>query len=409
MSIFKLVCFFLMDIILLQPLKCIVTLFIRFAWCPKVSYKYIDEVLNTGIGPQKDTIIEEAKSFDLSAVTGDGDGFKWISIFLASIYDIKELEEKQKELLNILGSYITNKGTIGRYPLDNEERYDSPNFSGDMTSGLLFWLAVESKRFFPLLNRRPDIREKLCKLWYNTTFEEVDPYGKDKHLLAFAHTKSEVGDEVEIDRGHLYRWFGLGPDVTRLLTWLFVGYRITDDPLFYRWYRVLRFCYAPLLFLDRGDYGIFIRKWFMVSWFTVHSNVYTHTAYYLLTESKLARYKVRKLIENRYWNMSLCALWNHIYNYSRVMDNPIPGVCNINLMTERAKLKGTVPYTGGTQKYLDLKNREYKVLPDSWCLPETLGHKYLYENNPMKPTLCDDKRRNKQWVDVLIARVQLIR
>jgi len=421
MSMFKLICFFLMDIILLQPLKCIVTLFIRFAWCPSVSYQCIDKMIykdvldsvdaatGHGLLPNSEKIIKEVNDFKLNAVTEDGDGFKWIAILLASIYDIPELEKKKQELLDIVGNYITVKGTIGRHPLDNEERYDTHNFSGDMTSGLLYWLVVESKKFFPNLNKRPDIKEKLIKLWYSTTFKEVDPYGKDKHLLSFSHAKSEVGDDVEIDRGYLYRWFGLGPDVTRLLTWLLVGYRLTDDPIFYRMFYILRICYFPLLLLDRGDYGIFVKKWFMVSWYTVHSNVYTHTAYYLLTDSKLAEYKVRKLIEGRYWNMSMCALWNHIFIHTTTNQYKIPGISTIIYVLERAMAKGTLAYTGKTQRYLDIKNREYKELPDSWCIPEQLGHKYLYENNPMKPILCDDKRRKTQWIDVLIAKVQLLK
>lgn len=409
MSMFKLVCFFIMDIFLLQPLKCIVTLFIRFAWYPKVSYQYINQMLCNDQKLDRQKIIKEANEFNLQAVTGDGDGFKWITIFLASIYDIPELEKKKQELLELIGNYISLKGTIGRHPLDDGERYEAHNFSGDMTSGLLYWLAVESKRYNLHLNKRPDIKEKLIKLWYSTTFDEIDPYGKKKHLLAFAHAKSEVYEEVEIDRGYLYRWFGLGPDVTRLLTWLLIGYRLTDDPIFYRMFYILRICYFPLLLLDRGDYGIFIRKWFMVSWFTVHSNVYTHTAYHLLTGSKLAEYKVKKLIEGRYWNMSLCALWNHLYSYSVDKQDVIPGVFSIYYALEKAMHKGTLPYTGSTQRYLDLKNREYRVLPDSWCLPEHLGHKYLYENNPMKPAICDDKRRKNQWVDVMIAKVQLLK
>ena len=165
-----------------------------------------------------------------------------------------------------------------------ERRNNAKNFSGDMFSGLGIATATRIK------NRKllKTDREKLIKLWNKTTF--------DKPVITFAHPKD--GKEYS-DRGELFSWYDLGSDILKLLAWFELGYQLTGDVRYRKWYKRFKFISMPLLWINIGAMDIAYGKYFIIRWYTYHSRILHMAAGYLTSEDPIFK-RSAKAIYDRY-------------------------------------------------------------------------------------------------------------
>jgi len=409
MSYVYLFLFFLLDAILLQPLKICISLVIKYLWNPSVdSYMVRSELYSPPLPlVDEDLLKEEIKKYDTTPLMYDGDGFKWITIFLGSIIGLHGFDTKRKELLSIVCSYFMKHGTVGRYPVDcPHKRYHSSNFSGDMASGLLYWLAKELKFRANQFDGNIYLKETLIKFFNNTTFDTISPNKNKKNLLCFVNAQDEIAkyDSTTEDRGFIYRIYGLGPDVVRLLSWFRVGYELTGERRYWVFYKLIRIMYAPLLLVNTGDYGFFFKKIHAIAWYTCNSNMYCHTALYILENDKTIGSGASHLKKRHIFNADIQSLWDSYFDTVPNTNQPYPYY--FPLIVDAAK-KGTRPYDGPTQKYFDIRKFKRIERASLWCLPSQLGHKYLWENNPIAPTICTDARRQQFPIDRFVATLHM--
>lgn len=394
--------YFLIDIIFLQPIKIILSLVTAKLWRPSVSEDLIRQRNADQISD--DFFMERIKYFDPKPVTEDGDGFKFLSIVAANTHGT--ISAKQAfEWKDLLMSYIDSKGVIGRRPVGDPGRKDEPVFSGDMASGLMYWLATCTGRPGYFTNEE---YRRICHLFYDTLFVSKDGHGKKKSLLQFWN----VTDDKDTSRGYIYSYLGLAPEVVRLLTWLLLGYKYTNEKVFIRYYRVLSVLYAPLLFVNRGDYGIFIGKVKLLSWFTAHSLMYVFAANFLLTRDNRVFKAAKRTVENRFFSPAFMAIWNDVFDplgSSKIREDVYPTRESVFSAVDGMWFKGTEAYSGDFQDYFDVKSFSSVTEAASFCPPEMLGRKYTCEDSPLKPKLCDAVRRAKTEVDWLAAATHLFR
>lgn len=414
MNYVYLVLFFLVDAVVLQPLKILISLLVMFMWKPSVSPRHIyDELLYRPEELEFDRgkLIKEINDYDVTPLMYDGDGFKWLTILLGSMIGINGFLKKRKELLECVDSYFTRVGTVGRYPIDcSAKRYYSSNFSGDMASGLLYWLAKEFKSGEENLSENPSLKAALIKFFNNTTFATKSPHNNKKHLLCFVNAQDEISNynSTSEDRGFIYRFYGLGPDVVRLLAWFRVGYELTQEKRYLYFYKFLKCIYTPLLFVNTGDYGFFFKKIQAIAWYTCNSNMYCHTALFLLDQDHLIGAAATSIRDRHPFNADILSTWFSYYTEDgQVGSNTKPYPYYYPLIVDAAK-KGTKKYEGPMTKYFDLRKLKMVERPTDWCLPSELGHRYLWENNPLDPTSCSDERRQQFPVDRYVATLHML-
>lgn len=399
--------FFLFDIIFLQPLKIVIAIVYRFLWNPSVDGKYISSVMSLpDVNIDKNEIHREVTEFDTTPLQDDGDGFKWITILLGQLKGKLGYLQKYNELLDVVNKYLWNNGTIGRYPVGHAKRYETSNFSGDMLSGLMFWLSRESQSEIPFGTVPNDIMECLKKVFEVVTFSRESGHGNKKRLLCFSNAREEVTDydSLKEDRGYIYRFWGLSPDLVRLLVWLKLGYLITGQKRFLFFYRMIRIGFAPLFCVSRGDYGIFVGKLMAVAWFTSHSNMYHLTSLYLLTKETRWKKIAKGLRKDFWWNPDISGAY-FTYFLEGTADSDIGDFSRYYHLVERALRKGSSapPLEDSHTDYFDLRKFTKVQLSPYWLLPQFIGHRYMWENNPIKYCKCDEERRRVWIVDRLVA------
>lgn len=410
-----LVLFFILDAILLQPLKIIISMILMYMWNPAVSSRHIkDELLNRPEELEFDRgkLIQEINDYDVTPLMYDGDGFKWLTIMLGGMIGVNGFLKKRKELMTIVESYFSRLGTVGRYPFDcPQKRYYSSNFSGDMASGLLYWLAKEFRSGEDIFVENSSFKETLIKFFNNTTFDTKSPHNNKKNLLCFVNAQDEISsyNSTTEDRGFIYRFYGLGPDVVRLLAWFRVGYELTQEKRYLFFYRLIKFLYTPLLVANSGDYGFFFKNWQAIAWYTCNSNMYCHTALYLLDKDNLIGSAATMIRDKHPYNADILGVWFSYYTTDgSVGSNTRPYPYYYPLIAD-ARNKGTKKYEGPTKKYFDIRKFTMVERPTEWCLPSELGHKYLWENNPLSPVVCGDERRKHFPVDRLVATLHMLK
>lgn len=412
MNYVYLVLFFLFDAIFLQPLKIVISLLLKYLWDPDLDTRRVRTTLHplNLVGFDPEALKTEIKNYDPTPLLYDGDGFKWITIFLGSIIGLNGFDTKRKELLNIVYTYFMKHGTVGRYPIDcPQKRYYSNNFSGDMAAGLLYWLSKELTIRVNHFDGNIYFKEVLIKFFNNTTFDTISPNKNKKNLLCFVNAQDEVAkyNSTTEDRGFIYRVYGLGPDMVRLLAWFRVGYELTGERRYWLFYKFLRIMYAPLLMVNTGDYGFFFKKIHAIAWYTCNSNMYCHTALYILDKEEIISKGASYLKKRHLFNADIQSLWDSYFEhepYSHGLFQKYPDY--FPLIADAAK-KGTRPYTGIMQKYFDIRKFKWVERPIEWCLPSQLGHKYLWENNPIDPTICTDARRQQFPIDRFVAALHM--
>lgn len=389
---------FLYDVIILQPIKILVSLLISFLWNPDVDETTIKTYRLRGQFScvyDKWNLYKNVTEFKTDRLARDGDGFKWLCVLLGGSASIATLSSWRSAILDLVESYITDQGIIGRFPLDNkEERVNASNFSGDMLSGMLFWLAREFQSNSALLGDRLTLKRKLIDLFENTTFSFKSPNGYKKHPLCFVHAKAgyEEYDSTSEDRGFIYRLYGLGPDVIRLLAWLAAGYTLTGKKKYYVMYLLCKIGYYPLLMTSCGDYGIFYKRTMLLSWYTCNSNMYCLASLRLFDPKFGLITTIARRLKNRMkWNGELSAIWYgyFAYNGDYVSPSTMPEFFPLLWGT---KYKGTMFYTGDFKSYFNVKGFKRVNLAPEWLPPEYLGHEYVWENNLIKPQTCNEER-----------------
>lgn len=406
--------FFLLDAIFLQPLKIGISLIIKYLWSPSLDISLVKSELCTGniVGFNEEELKSEIRNYDPTPLLYDGDGFKWLTILLGSMIGLQGFDTKREEILSIVCSYFMKHGTVGRYPIDcPQQRYYSCNFSGDMASGLLFWLAKELKFRANQFNDNSHIKEVLIKFFNNTTFDTVTPNKNKKNLLCFVNAQDEVAkyNSTTEDRGFIYRIYGLGPDMVRMLAWFRVGYELTGERRYWFFYKFLRIMYTPLLLVNTGDYGFFFKKIHAIAWYTCNSNMYCHTALHILEPDSAIEAAATALKNRHVVNADILSLWDAYFDKEYRIHEIFRPYPDYFVLIANAMKKGTRTYTGPVQKYFDIRKFKYVERPSVWCLPSQLGHKYLWENNPIDPTLCDDVRRQQFAIDRYVATLHMLR
>lgn len=425
MNYLRLALFFLFDIIFLQWIKVIISIIIKVLYNPNISMTDYDVYAEEQFHSNGDKINlhhlqpEHLENMNLDAVVADEDGFKQLTILAGALvqtdnYNLHATNQTNRniygKLVLLLFSYWDKYGIIGRLPVDNKERYNNVNFSGDMLSGFLYWVAAEltsDKLKSAFICMPLEIKEKLIKWFNNTTFESKDPFGNSKRLLTFVNANKSPENPFVIepqtdDRGYIFRIYGLGPDLIRLLTWLYIGYQITEEKRYLILYKFLKIGYFPLYLANSVDYGIFFKRYMCISWYTIHSNFYAHMAHLLLTNSTTIKDKLQEIVNRHPSNVCINIAW-----YKYLSRNCIPAAKKLviyysyflSLMLDKGRDAATVVLS----TYVDLKKRRTVEMSSRYLLPTSLGNKYMWENNPLKVNLCDDQRRQKFKVDYYIC------
>lgn len=370
------------DLLLLMPLKILATVVIKLAWKPDVDY-IRDH--STVYSPRELDVRVKPIEIEYSHILNDGDGVKWLGLLVGSgggLFD--------KAWLHLM-HYIDDNGIIGRHPVGHPERDNTVAFSGDMFAGLSLAVA----RYLRINMVGVHDKEKLIKLW-----EQVLWKGKP---FQFADVR---GSKRGADRGNLWPWFSLGPEVLQVLVFLFIGYRLTKQKRYLVLYHIIRFLYYPLLAIGLGDYGIFVRNVYAVAWFVPHSKMCVCSAGYLLTKDPLFK-KAARTIAERYndFNADISAMYWDVFE-TRLM--PIMERQYLSWMILDAYGKGRLAYEPDMfpvkkKRYFSLRSFEFKEMSDRWLSPGYRGQKYVWENNPLETTTGSDDRR-KNWIyDLLVA------
>lgn len=417
MNYVLLILFFMIDIILLQPVKIVISIVSRCLWFPSITYSLMRSAKTYGFKLQKNSEFNHRiYNYDFLKLTADGDSFKWLGLYASSLIRYFSNQKKMGELgtskivppdienyiyrlHRLLLSYVGNDGYIGRYPNNHPDRYTTVNFSGDMVVGLMAWLTEVIRNDHPSVELTKSDLAKLVNLFEQTTFRRTDRHGNKGHLLHFGNAACELGRvKADDDRGYLYRWFGLGPDVIRLLTWFRLGYEITWEKKYLWFYRVLLVCYFPLLITSPGDLSIFLGRVYLVSWFTAHSNFFNAATLYRLTGSGIAEDACKDIAQKYPMNMAFASGWSAIMG---------PGHLNnryfVETLISMSYDKGRTIYPEDLKKsYFSLRSFVFKQFASDVPTPDMLGHKYYTENNYLDPSVCDQTRRDIYCIDSLI-------
>lgn len=410
------------------PIKVLVSLGIKKSWrpalikqsCTDICEDKYPELTIEQLKELVDTkLINKANNFNhLNAIAKDDDSAKWYGLLEAAFgHDTDVYWER-------LMSYIDDDGVIGRCPVDEtERRNNAKNFSGDMFSGLGIATATRIK------NRKllKTDREKLIKLWNKTTF--------DKPVITFAHPKD--GKEYS-DRGELFSWYDLGSDILKLLAWFELGYQLTGDVRYRKWYKRFKFISMPLLWINIGAMDIAYGKYFIIRWYTYHSRILHMAAGYLTSEDPIFK-RSAKAIYDRYgfWNLDVRAIYKTYFNvnlseaemrsfYLGLLElsekgiESYPGVLTpwtsitgyLSWILPGLKANGKnilnkitfnlIPALQLTDEDKSNLKFEKVLLADRFLAFKYLGSKYNLENNPLKPTISTEARRSDWAIDSLV-------
>ena len=389
--------FLLVDIVVLQPVKVIASLIIRCLWWPsfKVTNTYDKNTEYNEIKSIKyANFIKKVKNYDHSALLEDGDGFK----FLSYLYTVEKYAGYNNNKLNDdLKSYMDEHGVIGRHPVGNEKRKTAKCFSGDMLSGLLYYMSYD----LMINNSKDDIDKRIFNIdinilktfFFNTIFGMKDWKGRFKMPFRFETPNEE---EESDDRGSIYPIYTMAPNMVRLLAFVKCAYLYTKEKKYNFLYWILRIFYFPMLLVNPGDYAIFMGRVSAIMWFTSHSYMLHHTSLYLLTKctpAKRGAKRIKKMYKN---NFHIQTLWNKHFdtdeNLNRFIALKITDYAN----------KGSMEYDENNNiKYFSLRSFKFNLWSPEWLNPVYLGHKYMCENNYLKAQTCNDSRRKEFKVDEL--------
>jgi hypothetical protein len=407
----------LADAVFLQPIKIVISFIVRFLWYPGVHRRRdildrsdpniqalftfferanVEKYENPELIKYYKSIHNIARK-SIPHLADNGDGFKFHAI-------VEGITQNPERVESLLREYITPDGIICRHPIGHDKCKAAANFSGDMASGLLYLLSR-------MRNKQKDLSDAcicaICKLFETTTFQWYIPNKKIfKFPMKFMHPDAEQR-RIE-DRGWVYTPIGLGPQIHRILTWYTLGYQYTGDRRYQFLYYFTLILFAPLLLVCNGDPSIFVKKYYLTAWYATHSSAYIYAALHEASDDKyISGVLTRKLERNlarmadRYQtNVEFTLLASKYGN--RPVELP-------KIMYLVPKGQNTFPNDddGSWKEYISLRGFKRKQYADTWLTPKTLGHPYIWENNPLKPLECDDWRREHASIDLYIAHLHL--
>jgi len=383
----------LLDALILQPFKVVFLALIKLCWKPAVKYSKVVNVTNLA-APAKD--YEQYYESSVNSALEDADGFKFLAILAGTCDDYDTPDGRGPQLTKKLLDYISSNGIIGRYIVGHYDRYTAPTFSGDMLSGLLYWLSE--------LVYRPECPfnytqlRKLQKLFEHNTFLMHDGGTSWKLPLVFWKAKVETERTPFFDdRGKIYSLLGLGSQMFRTILWLELAYSITDKFRYKFFAILLKILFFPMLILDNGDPSFFIRTNYYISWYTTHSSAYVQTAYLVWLKNNpgisFYRWRLRSnldLLQRRYPNNVNYKLLHEMYGRGKTGYTPIylpPKGTHSNVYTE---------------PYRNVLTGKRKWLTTTWLGLEFFGHPFVWENNLLSPLQCDTRRRTTQCLDYIL-------
>jgi hypothetical protein len=411
-----------------MPFKVLASLVIKVLWLPSIikqthrdicinkyedmSTSDLEKMVDTKVQKLYDTFDHESR------VYRDGDSPKWYGLMDAAYGHVTD------QYWRILMTYLSNDGVIGRYALGDPERSIAADYSGDMFSGLAIALSIRLKN----KNLLKLDRDKLVKLWEKTTFETP--------VLAFAHPIR--GKDTENYRPIFPLW-GLASDLLKLLCWLELGYQVTGEVKYRKWYKRFRFVSWPMLWIHLGDMNMCLGKVYIWKWFTYHSRYLHMLAGYLSNEDVVFKDHAEQIFRKYgLWNLDLRAL-RHTFYKEHMADEELKSFyAGVSALLE----KGTLAYPGEVKKW-------YSILGISKWLPkgiysngklllnkitfskiaklkltveeehwrryiwpinanrflsyEYLGNKYVSEDHPFEPNVSTEDHRKGWGIDALVA------
>lgn len=410
----------LIDAIFLQPIKILIGLASRFLWWPSVKDTVVKEkcaeFAKNGVTLTENRVKDIVCSYDYTKIVNDGDAFKWLGLLYASIsrnwtllwtstgYSVtpsrtfESIADYLKKLHTHIESYVGENGCIGRFPVGHPERHNTVAFSGDMLVGFNAWLyhylAREGTSICPCF------REKLRALYNTTAFSVKGPNGSKKRWMQFANAKWETHDVTPKEaRGYVYSMFGFSGEMMRYITWLHLGYAVTNQKVYKYLALFARVIFAPMLILNPADVSIFPGRVCLVSWFTIHSNFCSALLYSKIFRSFSAKKAAAAVLERNKWNTGMVTMWYAMTGAPCSSKNKSKLLGFINLLSQ----KGSKPYSGNLKKFFSLKSFSTQVLAEEIPTPDQLGHKYAAENNQFKPQTCDEIRRERFRIESVIC------
>lgn len=226
--------------IFLQPITIVVGLILRFLYHPpkqKEEFVIID-------APISALYEDRLSTLDLNYLYTNGDCAK----FLGMYYWATGYEHAWQKVMPLCD---TSRSCFHRNPVVLDLNKEV-KFSRDMLSG--FMGAIAHRIFTTTLSSIE--KNILAVIWNYSSFS------KWPMLLSHA-TKGKT-----FDRGFIWSPWRLWDtmDLTRLLTWLYLGYKITDKKRYFITYCFVYIFSFPALFLSTHDGSFFISKvWYISS------------------------------------------------------------------------------------------------------------------------------------------------
>ena len=388
-------------------IKIPVSIIVHFLWKPNLSTTTTSEILNDDISnydfDSTKKFMEDNKyleNYDDSELAEDGDNPKFYGMLDHAVGD------KTDKYFNKLMSYIDENGVMGRYAPGHPKRDSAPNISGDMMSGIN--LSITNRLIARSIPN--EYKEKLRKFFELTIF--IKP----------VQTFSDPEEGKYSNQGTIYTpLYESTPGLCKLLSYLYLGYKVTGEDRYHFWYKMFYYVSYPLLKLKFSDANIFYDNFYVIKWHTPHSRFLNYTTLYMLTKNKI----YKDLAENTYkrygyWNLDMKAIWFSVFE-NEMTDEEMKTFCQM-LISTVYKGVGEVPsekldtYYSGT-RFIEWVFPKIKFLlkiskedPGTWgepmsnhfLSPKYLGQRYLWEKTPIKGYTASDQRRKMWIIDSLI-------
>ena len=394
---YKVILLIVLDAVILQPIRLILGFLARFTWIkPKVDKYFINSnnYIKTYYNNLVKKIPELVNRLDKNKYGLDDDSAKFLGMLYAALYlDYRLENNKFKEQRENFLRLVTEDGKLKR---NLKEPYpeDCPDFSTDMLSGFMLGVYASLQDS----DKTEEGINKLAKVWDNCTFKKfpllVDSYKRGKKLFG---------------RGHVYRfWWVLGcEEILMALTWLMLGYKVTNQKRYLVCYKLLKWLELPSLLLTCPDAQIKLGNIIYLSAHNTHSRLLINfvghelTGSYLFKRAIKVAYKrhgeynadVRVIALNSLPLKDLLKLSKE-KNIKKWKIN----TCNLILNTLNKGLMESPKNMNYLVLSLPPKIKKYsKNIPT----PTFRGNDYIWERNPLYGYVYDNKTRKKLCLDII--------
>ena len=357
-----------LDSFLLQLPRCLLGFVLRFCWHPP---KRATLPKARPLAELKTIAEERRPTLDRETYGQGGDSAKFCGMLAYSTED-------EQEWKNVMG-FVCDDGSLKRNLKEPSEE-DSVPFSGDMLSGFL--LAVVGR--LPKLTE--DERAKLAKVWNRTTWEGFP--------LLFAHPL--YGKKV-FDRGHVWRpwWLFGSEDILTALAWLYAGWKITGETRYKVAYYAFMILQGPSLLITCPDGQFWLGRVYGIATYNTHSKALVFFSGWLMNESFFFTSALKQAYKRHSeYNADIAVLAGQATDAEGWEERALP-------LISSAVDKGRYPCPQD-KKYLsliwppELVMRASEIVP-----PEYRGGDYIWERNPIKGDVLDDRYRAMKGLDVI--------